>query len=162
VQADYGEIAPHWRIFVTASYWGSRFTDEAVNGFIEQLHESIVDPAQDDTIAIGPVSVSDIALDVDGRYTPLRHAFISPYVSIGLGAHVVNAESAFIQGTFVEGALDNIGTGLSGAVGVNLVPSSRLSFGIQARYTLLANVRFGTLRASGSYHFALVPPLSIK
>jgi hypothetical protein len=162
LQADYGEIAQHWRIFFIASYWGSRFTDEAVNGFVAQLRKSIVDPAQDDTIRAGQVRVSDISLDLDARYLPLDHAFVSPYVSIGLGAHVVNAESPLIQGTFVESALDNIGTGISAGVGLDLARTHRVSVGVQARYTLLANVRFGSLRASGSYHFALAPPPSSR
>ena len=160
VQADYGELAPHWRILFTAGYWGSRFTDEAVNGFVEQLRQSITDPAQDDTIHADQVSVSDIALDIDARYTPVRHTFLTPYASVGIGAHIVNAESALIQGTFVEGALDNIGTGLSTALGMDIRPSHRFTLGVQARYTLLANVRFATLQTSATYHFGLAPPPS--
>lgn len=158
IEADYGEIAPHWHVYFSASYWESRYTNETVDGFVRQLRASIIDPSHDDTIRPGPVSVSDIGLDADIRYVPLRHTFLSPYASAGLGAHIVNAESKLIQGTFVEGALDNVGTAVSTMVGLDIVPTRRLSLGVQARYTLLANVRFGTLRATATYHFALGPP----
>jgi hypothetical protein len=60
-----------------------------------------------------------------------------------------------IANTFVESALDNIGTGISGAAGIDIAPPGPVQIGVQARYTLLSNVRFGTVRATASYR---LPP----
>ena len=44
LHADYGEIAPRWRVVFTATYWGSRYTDDAVRGFADSLARSVDDP----------------------------------------------------------------------------------------------------------------------
>jgi hypothetical protein len=152
VQADYGAIAPHWRVVFSASYWGSRFTDATVQQFVAQLRHSL----SDTTVGIDPgkVTVSDIALEVEGHWIPTaRSAFVQPYLGVGIGAHVVNAEGKLIDNTFVESALDNIASGFTGIAGVAILPSRRVSLGVEGRYTLLSTVRFGTLRATAMYHF---------
>ncbi|HEX6534077.1 MAG TPA: outer membrane beta-barrel protein [Gemmatimonadaceae bacterium] len=155
LRADYGEIVPHWHILFGVSYWTSRFDASAVQQFVDQLRESIVDPAGDDTIVPDRVRVSDIALEADARWEPLgRSVVIQPFVGFGIGAHIVNAESKLINGTFVESALDNIATGLTGTVGVEVAAWPALGIGVEARYTLLSNVRFGAIRGTVSYHFS--------
>lgn len=154
IEADYGEIAPHWHVVFSASYWGSRFTDAAVARFVSQLRNSIVDPTGDDTIVASPVHISDITLEADGRWSPAApRSFFAPYIGGGIGANIVNAESKMIDHTFVESALDNIATGLTALTGFDLRLARALSIGVEARYTLLSTVRFGTLRATVSYHF---------
>lgn len=156
VQADYGEIAPHWHVLFGVSYWGSRFDNDAVAGFVSQLRKSIVDPAGDDTIVTDRVRVSDIALEADARWVPVPPSVVvRPFLGFGIGAHVVNAESKLIAGTFVESALDNIATGLTASAGVEIAPSPHVGFGVEGRYTLLSNVRFGAIRATASYRFSL-------
>jgi opacity protein-like surface antigen len=154
LQVDYGEIARHVHVVFGASYWESSFTDEVVNEFVRQLEGSIVDPAGDDTVHAGRVRVSAVSLEMEARYYPGRpNAALKPYVSLGLGAHAINAESKLINDTFVESALDNISTGVTGVAGLDIAPARRISFGVQARYTLMSTVRFGTLRALANYHF---------
>jgi hypothetical protein len=151
VHADYGEIAPRWRVVFSATYWGSRLTDKAVQAFADTLRRSVTDPTGDFTVDLGRVTVQDIALDMDLRWAPRREARFRPYVSGGVGAHVLNAEGRAISGTFVERALDNITTGVTTSAGVDLVLIPQLSIGMQARYDLLSGARFGSLRAVGSY-----------
>ncbi len=154
MQADYGEIVPHWHVVFSASYWGSQFTDRTVDGFVQQLRATVIDPSGDDSIAPQRVTVSDISLEIDARWSPVgRSSFVQPYLGGGIGAHIVNAEGRLIANTFVESALDNIGTGITGLAGLDLFPSRRFSFGVEARYTFLSNVRFGTVRATAMYHF---------
>jgi opacity protein-like surface antigen len=158
IQADYGEIARHWHVMFEVSYWGSNFTDETVQGFIAQLRQSIRDPAGDDTILVDKVRVSDIALETTVRWIPSSPSVVlRPYLGGGIGAHIVSAESKLIDNTFIESALDQIGAGLTGLAGVDVTPTPRFSFGVEARYTLLANVRYGALRATATYHFSLSP-----
>ena len=153
IQADYGELRPHWRVGFSASFWNSRFTDKVVRQFIEQLEQSLSNP--EDSINFDRVKVSTISVEADLRYIPTNtHAAVQPYLGGGLGLHIVNAESKLIQGTFVESALDNIGAGISAIAGVAFLPTHRVSVGIEARYTVLGTLRFGTVRAGGMFHLS--------
>ena len=153
VQADYGEIARHVRIVFSGSYWSSRFDDKTVQRFITQLDKSLADPA--DSVKFSRVNVSTISLEADVRYVPTsQRAAVQPYIGGGIGLHIVNAQSKLIEHTFVESALDNIGAGISAIAGIGLLPAHRVSVGVEARYTVLGTMRFGTVRAGGMFHFS--------
>jgi opacity protein-like surface antigen len=160
VYADYGYIDPSWRVVFSATYWGSQFREEFVETFEQRLREQVIDPAGDDTVDLGRINVSDIALEVDLRNTPRRNAVLRPYAGGGLGAHIINAESPFINDTFVESALDNISAGFAAFGGVDTAPVGRLSIGLQARINLLSNLRFWSGRALVTYFFGNQPPSS--
>ena len=160
VYADYGYIARSWRIVFSANYWGSRFRDEFVDTFEQRLREQVVDPSGDDTLELGHINVSNIALEVDMRYTPRRTAALRPYAGGGLGAHIINAESPFINDTFVESALDNISGGFAAFAGVDTAPIGRLSLGLHARLNLLSNLRYWSGRVLVTYFFGNQPPSS--
>jgi hypothetical protein len=153
IHADYGEIARGWRVVFGVTYWGSHFRDEVVDEFAARLRDVVIDPAGDDTIRVGRVSLSDVALEADVRYMIRRETAVRPFVGGGFGAHVINAEGAFIQGTIVESALDNIAAGISAAAGLETAPLKGLSLNVQGRVSLLSNARFLSLRAGGSYFF---------
>jgi opacity protein-like surface antigen len=160
VYADYGYITPSWRVVFSATYWGSQFRDEFVETLEARLREHITDPSGDDTLDLGRVNVSDIALEVDLRYTPRPNAALRPYAGGGIGAHIINAESPFINDTFVESALDNISGGLATFAGIDTAPAGRFSFGVQARLNLLSNLRYWSGRALVTYFFGNQPPSS--
>jgi hypothetical protein len=155
VHADYGELAPGWRVVFNATFWNSRYTQATVDRFRDTLRNVVTDPSGDDTFDIGKVTVSDVALLADLRWTParLRRAALRPYMGGGFGAHVVNAEGKSISGTFIERALDNITSGVAAVTGLDLVFFDRISLGMQARFDLLSGARYGSLRAVGSYIF---------
>jgi hypothetical protein len=160
VYADYGHIARSWRVVFSATYWGSQFHDDVVDTFEQRLREQIIDPSGDDTLELGRIDVSDIALEVDLRYSPLRSAAFRPYAGGGLGAHIINAESPFINDTFVESSLDNISAGFAGFAGIDTAPVGRISVGLQARMNLLSNLRYWSARALVTYFFGNQPPSS--
>ena len=160
VFADYGYIARSWRVVFSANYWGSRFRDEYVDTFEQRLREQVVDPSGDDTLDLGEINVSDIALEVEMRYTPRPNAVLRPYAGGALGAHIINAESPFINDTFVESALDNISAGFAAFAGMDTAPAGRISFGLQARLNLLSNLRYWSGRAVVTYFFGNQPPSS--
>ena len=160
VFADYGYIARSWRVVFAASYWGSHFREEFVQTFEQRLREQVIDPSGDDTLEVGRIRVSDIALEVDLRYTSRQNAALRPYAGAGLGAHIINAESPFINDTFVESALDNISAGFAAFAGVDTEPAGRISFGLQARLNLLSNLRYWSGRALVTYFFGNQPPSS--
>ena len=160
VFADYGYIARSWRVVFSANYWGSHFREEFVDTFEERLREQVIDPSGDDTLDLGRINVSDIALEVDLRYTPRPNALLRPYAGGGLGAHIINAESPFINDTFVESSLDNISAGFAAFAGVDTAPVGRISFGLQARLNLLSNLRYWSGRALVTYFFGDQAPSS--
>ena len=153
IQADYGEIAPRWRVVFTATYWGTRFRDDVVKEFIDSLGSVITDPAGDDSMHTPRITESDIALSADVRWTPKRSTVLRPFVGGGIGVHVINAEGKPIGGTFVESSLDTITTGVPALIGLDAVLRRRLSVGVQARYDLISAARFGSIRIGASYLF---------
>ena len=156
LHADYGEISPHWRVVFTATYWDTRYKADVVKRLENKLRESIVDTTRTAFFAIGRIKVSDIAVGGDLRWTPHAGA-IRPYIGGGLLAHVVNVEGKAIEGTFVESALDNIAAGFSAVTGVDVTFARHLAIGVQGRYDLTSGVRYGSLRAVGSYFFDVAP-----
>lgn len=156
LHADYGEIARNWRVVFTATYWGTRYTQETVSRLENKLRESIVDTTLSARFSLGRIQVSDIAVGGDLRWTPTARA-ARPYLGGGVLAHVVNAEGRAIQGTFIENALDNIALGFAAVSGVDVSFARHLGVGVQARYDLTSGVRYGTLRATGSYYFDVAP-----
>lgn len=153
VQADYGELARHFRVGFSGSFWSSRFDDKTVARFITQLDKSLADPT--DSVKTDRVKVSTISIEADLRYVPTSaNAAVQPYVGGGVGLHIVNAQSKLIEHTFVESALDNIGAGFSAIAGIGILPAHRVSVGVEARYTVLGTMRFGTVRAGAMFHFS--------
>jgi hypothetical protein len=156
LHADYGEISPLWRVVFTATYWDTRYKSDVIKRLENKLRESIVDTTRTAIFAIGRIKVSDIAVGGDLRWTP-RAGAIRPYVGGGVLAHVVNVEGKAIEGTFVESALDNIAAGFSAVSGVDVTFARHLGIGIQGRYDLTSGVRYGSLRAVGTYYFDTAP-----
>lgn len=159
LHADYGEITRRWRVVFLLSYWESRYADDAVREFVRRFHQAIGEAPAGDSVDGGRVLLSDLAVEADMRWTPLRNTLIRPYAGGGIGVHVINAESPLFNDTFVERAFDSITVGFAGVVGFDLVPWRHLAVGVQARYNLLSNLRFGAARVTGTYYFGTRPPL---
>ncbi len=155
VEADYGEIIPHWRLFVGAAVWSSRYTDAAVHTLINTIYRnSVINPSPTDSLRYQKISISDVVLSIDLRFSPLRaQSFLRPYLTAGVATHVQDASGAAIRGTIVEHTLDGFSPGVAGAVGLEVRLASWLIADGQARYDLLSGDRFGTLRAGGRYLF---------
>jgi hypothetical protein len=158
LHADYGEITGRWRVVFTLSYWQSRYGDHAVREFVARFREAVGDSAAGGSVDGGRVTLSDIAVEADMRWVPLRTTVIRPYAGGGIGAHVINAESRLFSDTFVERAFDSITVGFAGVIGVDIVPRRHLAVGVQARYNLLSNLRFGAARVTATYFFGTRPP----
>src|SRR5262249_16553881 len=118
LQADYGNIAPAWRLVFGASYWESRFENDVVQAFPHSLPKSLTDSAS--RVLVSPVRIYDVTFSADARYTPLYNGWIKPFGGVGIAAHVINAEGQLIKGTFVERSLDDIAAGLYATGGITL------------------------------------------
>jgi hypothetical protein len=149
LQADYGNIAPAWRLVFGASYWESRFDDDVVQAFADSLRKSLSDPASH--VVVSPIRIYDVTFSGDARYTPQYNGWIKPFGGVGIAAHVINAEGSLIKGTFVERSLDDIAAGLyaTGGVTLRLLPH----FGVEAsvRGDLLSGFRSTQVKINAAY-----------
>jgi len=153
LQADYGEIAPGWRIVFNATYWGSQFTDKSVQAYADSLLSAISDPTGDAVVVLGDITVSDIVLGADARRTYQPSWWLRPYLGAGIATHIVNADGRLIDGTFVERATDVIAIGVAGSVGLNVRILRHIALDGEARYDFLSLARFASLRVGASYYF---------
>ena len=156
LQADYGEISPKWRVVFSTTFWGSRYQDDVVNKLANKLRERIVDTTRTAQFSLGGITVSDIAVGGDLRWTP-RTGVFRPFVGGGAMAHVINAEGKGIQGTLIENALDNIALGFGAVTGLDVTLARHLGIGLEGRFDLTSGVRYGSLRAVGTYYFDSAP-----
>lgn len=154
--ADYGEIVPSWRVLFGVSYWGSRYRDNVVQAFVDTLNAHLSDRQGATRVLPSRISLYDITFSGEARYVPRYSGELKPYIGVGLAAHVINAEGALINGTFVERSLDDIAAGLFITGGVSLKVLSH--FGIEggARADLLSGFRSTQVRAGAAYYFGRI------
>jgi hypothetical protein len=153
VFADYGEVAPSWRMVFGVGFWESRLSNQVVQRFLDTLSKSIIDPTNDSRIQLSRVPVYDVTFSGELRWQRPGGVAIKPYFGAGLAAHVINAEGRLVKGTFVERALDNIGAGLLANSGVLFRPYGRLVFDAQLRVDFISGFRSTQLRGGAQYVF---------
>jgi hypothetical protein len=156
INADYGEITPHWRVAFGVSYWESAFNSKVVQTLVDTLNRSLVDSAGGAHLQASRISVYDVTFSGSLRWMPTGATVVRPYVDAGIAAHVLNAEGKLIKGTFVERSLDQIAAGFFTGVGVQLRPYGRVGLDGTARVDLLSGFRSAQLRAGIAYE--LGPP----
>lgn len=153
VTADYGEFARNWRVVFDVSYWESQLNDRTVATFLDTLKKSIVDPTGDYSLTPSRISMYDVAFSGSFRFQSAGPVAFRPYASVGLTAHVINAEGQLIEGTFVERSLDNIAAGFFGNAGLLFRPWGRVILDGQARADLLSGFRSLQVRVGAHYLF---------
>ena len=153
ISADYGRLSRTLRLRLEASYWESRLTDEVVSTFTDSLRRIINDPSRDDFIRYSRVTLYDVTMGVSARYVPLQTAVLQPFVGVGVGVHVINAEGPLVDNTFVERLLDNISTGLFAETGLTFKPLPRIGVDGRLRGDLVNGFRALSVRVGGVYYF---------
>jgi hypothetical protein len=162
ISADYGEIAPSWRVNFASSFWSSRYRDAVVNQFIDTLQQNVNGSA---TIEPSRISLYDVTIGTDVRYVPTYSGELKPFLGLGVAAHVINAEGKLIQGTFIERSLDNIAAGFYVVTGVSFRLFKHVGVEGMARADLLSGFRSTQARAGATYYFGRVrgsPPPATK
>ena len=158
VQADYGEIAPGWHLVFATSYWESRFRDAVVQEFVDSLTKSLIDPTGTAKIALSRVTIYDVTIGTELRYSPVYSGEIKPFIGAGLAAHVINAEGRLIKGTFVERSLDDIAAGLFITGGISFKLLKHIGVEGTLRGDLLSGFRSSQARVGGTYYFGRMHP----
>lgn len=153
VQADYGEVAPGWHLVFATSYWESRFRDAVVQDFVDSLTKSLIDPTGTAKIALSRVTIYDVTIGTELRYSPVYSGEIKPFIGAGLAAHVINAEGRLIKGTFVERSLDDIAAGLFITGGISFKLLKHIGVEGTLRGDLLSGFRSSQARVGGTYYF---------
>jgi hypothetical protein len=153
ISADYGEIAPSWRVNFASSYWSSRYRDAVVNQFIDTLKKSVNGAA---TIEPSRITLYDVTVGADVRYVPTYSGELKPFIGVGLAAHVINAEGKLIHGTFVERSLDDIAAGFYVVTGVSFRLFKHVGLEGMARGDLLSGFRSTQVRGGATYYFGRV------
>ncbi len=163
LHADYGEIVPDFRVVFGATYWTSRYTDDAVDGFAQALGRAISAQAPHgppgDSVHVGQVRSSDVALSVETRWRPRVFGrggpagVLRPWLAVGAATHFINVQNPTLDGTFVARALDGVALGPTGAVGFDFTPVRAFRVSAEARYDLFNGARYGSVRAGASYVF---------
>jgi hypothetical protein len=153
ISADYGEIAPNWRVVFTTSYWSSKYRDKVVRAFVDSLNHRLVDPSGAARVEPSDISLYDVTVGADVRYTPKYSGELKPFFGIGIAAHVINAEGKLIQGTFVERSLDDIAGGMYMTTGVSFRLVQNIGVEGSARGDLLSGFRSTQARVGAMYFF---------
>ena len=151
--ADYGKLSRTLRLRFEGGYWESRLTDEVVRTFTDSLRRIVRDPSGDDVIRSSRVTLYDVTMGVSARYVPLQSAVLQPFVGLGIGVHIINAEGPLIDNTFVERLFDNISTGLFVESGILFKPLQRIGVDGRIRGDLVNGFRALSVRLGGVYYF---------
>ena len=152
IAADYGEIAPNWRVVFTSSYWSSKYRDKVVLAFVDSLNKQLV-PSGAARVEPSKITLYDVTIGADVRYMPKYSGELKPFFGMGVAGHVINAEGKLIQGTFVERSLDDIAAGLYVTTGVSFRLVQNIGFEGSVRGDMLSGFRSTQARVGATYFF---------
>lgn len=154
VRLDLGLVGPRVRIMPTARFWSSSLRDEELENLADQIIlvcERQPEAACPESLDLGEIRLSDLELATDAHFLLLPESMISPYAGLSLGLHLLNGRGDFIDGTFVEDLLDAVAPGLGTVAGVNVGIGQSLKVGVEARFMLASDVRYGSVSLSGGW-----------
>jgi hypothetical protein len=151
LRIDYGMIAPHVRVLLGLSYFRSQFDNQARARFEQRIRQFVIDPAGDDTIRVGRIFWSDLTADLDFQYAIPQGRGIMTYIGVGGSVHLRNGSGGFIQGTFVEDALDEVSAGFNVSVGAEFALSKAWRFTVDARGVVSSGLSTVSLRSGFMY-----------
>ncbi|HEX9730293.1 MAG TPA: hypothetical protein VGA37_17495 [Gemmatimonadales bacterium] len=151
LRVDMGAFAPRIRTMVSVSYFRSRFDQDEIDRF-EQRLAGVVNAAGSFSIDVGEVRWTNFAIDLDLQYLFARGGVV-PYLGLGMGVHVRNADGAAIDGTFVEDALETIAASLNVTTGLDVELMQGLWITSDVRGMLSSGLIAASVRGGFMYRF---------
>ena len=151
VRIDYGMIAPRVRVLLGLSYFRSQFDNEARTRFEQRIRQFVIDPANDDTIRVGRILLSDLTADLDLQYVIQQGRGVTTYIGAGASVHLRNGSGAAINGTFVEDALDEVTAGFNAMIGAEFALSKAWRFTLDGRGVVSSGLSTISLRSGLMY-----------
>jgi hypothetical protein len=150
-RGDLGLLGPDVRIIPSMSYWSSRVQPDEVETLERRLEEVCArQGAPCDDLELGEVLLTDLSLSLEARVSLRRAGPLEPYAGLGLGVHLLNGQSDFLDGTFVEDLLDAITPGTHLTVGMELPLHRRLRVYGEGRAVLASDTRYVGVALGGS------------
>jgi len=148
IRADLGFLGPNLRIMPGITYWSSFLRAEEVR----RLELQIADVSGVSQVNLGQIRRSDLTLNAEAHYFFDPELFLQPYAGGGLGLHFLNGRGEVISGTFVEDLLTTVAPSLNVVGGLEIPLGSHLAVFTEGRYSLSADVRYGSLYFGGIWH----------
>lgn len=161
VRLDMGYLGPGVRIVGSGTYWSSHFKNEEIAAFDRQLARIIEERTGEeapDGLSLGSIWRSDVNLTVDAQVVWRIPYGILTHAGVGVGTHILNGGGAGIDGTFVEDLVDSFATGVNVHAGWEYPVLDRFRFFGQARYDVLGDLRYGSVRFGGQ--LMIKPPVA--
>lgn len=158
LRLDLGFLGPAVRLVPGMSYWTSELRTSQLDQFADRLNRlpPLVERGITLTAAdLGTVEWSDLALMLDAHVVWTAPLDIITFVGAGASLHALNGRGDVVDATFVEDLLDSMSAGMAMMAGFEVQPISRLRLYGEARYTLVSDVRYPSLRAGASL---MLPP----
>jgi opacity protein-like surface antigen len=151
MRIDYGMIAPRVRVLLGLSYFRSEFDTKARTRFEQRIRQFVIDPANDDTIRVGRILLSDLTADLDLQYVLQQGRGVTTYIGAGASVHLRNGSGAAIKGTFVEDALDEVTAGFNAMIGAEFALSKAWRFTLDGRGVVSSGLSTISLRSGLMY-----------
>lgn len=158
LRMDLGYLGPAVRLVPGMSYWTSELRTSQLDQFADRLNR--LPPLAERGITLtaadlGTVQWSDLALMLDAHVVWTAPLDVITFVGAGASLHALNGRGEVVDDTFVEDLLDSMSAGMALMAGFEVQPISRLRLYGEARYTLVSDVRYPSLRAGASL---MLPP----
>ena len=148
LRIDLGYLGPGLRIVPSVTYWKSPFQAAEIEEFEARVAGLVQAQAGGPapTVDLGTIEWSDVSVGVDAQVMwaiPLN--FLS-FAGLGVAAHVMNGDGAFINGTFVEDLLDSVTAGFNLHAGLEYPVNTRFRLNGQGRYEVLGDLQYFQMR----------------
>lgn len=158
LRLDLGFLGPAVRIVPGMAYWSSRLHTTQLDQFADRLNQLPQLEERGVTLTgadLGVIDWSDLSLMVDAHVVWTAPLDVITYVGGGVSFHALNGRGDLIDDTFIEDQLDSMSAGMAVMAGFEVQPISRLRLYTEARYTLVSDVRYPSLRAGAAL---MLPP----
>ncbi len=150
LRVDAGFLAPRVRPLLSLSYLRAEYAADEIAELEARLRDVVSDPTNDFAIAVGPITLTTLTVDLDLQYL-LATGPVVPYVGLGLGVHLRNADGAAITGTIVEDGLEAVVAALNGSAGFEVELAPAVRFTTEVRGILASGLRAVALRGGFMY-----------
>jgi len=148
LRADLGFLGPGVRVTAGVSRWSSSLRAQEVRGLEERM-EDLLNVPEDNrpSLALGPISLSDVALSGDAHFVWRIPLGLLTYAGGGATAHVFRGGGDSIEDTLIQDLLSTVRAGANLHAGLEVLLSRQVRLVGEARYELVQDFSYAQLRA---------------
>lgn len=153
---DLGFLGRGVRVVGGFNHWSSKLARSEVRELEDKLNALIVEGGGTETVELGNITWSDVALSGDVHFLWSVPFGLLTYAGLGATAHVLRGSGAAIDDTFVDDLLDSVRAGVNVHAGLEVPLHDRFRVVGETRYELLEDLSYLQFRVGGQIMFA--PP----